>query len=103
MELSDLEKESIEAFCANKTMYNAVKKVVLAGIYSHGVIKAGEAHDPYKNRAFALIASHSDSKELGDNVKAWFEGVGALEEAYNKLDQVRSEKEDNGEEEVNSI
>ena len=40
--LSDHEKQSIEAFCNNKTMYNAVKKVILSGIYEQGTLKKDE-------------------------------------------------------------
>jgi len=90
--LTEIEKVKIETFCKDEDMLEAVKKVLLQCIYSQGVITKGEKHNPFKNRAFALIASNPDSKELGDNVKAWFEGVNALEEGFKDLSKVKSKK-----------
>jgi len=99
--LSDLEVVKVEAFVADEAMCEAVRKVILQSIYSHGVLKEGEQHNPYKNRAFALIADNNGNEQLGSNIKAWFEGVNALEEGYNALKNIKSEKAEGKDSDVN--
>ncbi len=96
MILNDLEKLKIETFCADKDMYNAVKKVILAGIYSHGVIEAGEEHDPLVNGAFSLASLSVENpipdEALGQHIRGMWNGINALQNAFNRLDSVHSEK-----------
>ena len=92
--LNEVEVEKIEAFVKDKVLFEAVRKVLLDSIYSQGVMKKGEAHNPFKNRAFALIAENTDNDQLGKNIKAWFEGVNALEAGYKELESIKVEKEE---------
>ena len=91
--LNELEVAKVEAIVADKVALEALYKVLLSSIYSHGVMKPGESHDPFKNRAFALIAGDTDNEKLGLNIKAWFEGVNALQEGFNKLSEFKTDKE----------
>jgi len=92
--LSDLEIVKVETFCKDKEMFEAVKKVLLQHIYDHGVLKPNESHNPFKNRAIALIADNQDNDKLGSNVRAWWEGINALEQGYDELTKITSKKED---------
>jgi hypothetical protein len=96
MQLNDLEKVKIEAFCADKDMYNAVKKVILAGIYSHGVIEAGYEHNPLENGAFSLASVATENpipdEVLGQHIRGMWAGINALHNAFNRLDSVQSKK-----------
>lgn len=96
-QLNENEISNIEAFCKNKDMYNAVKKFLLAGIYSHGVIKAGEEHNPLINGAFSLASLAVNNPipdvELGAHIRGMWAGVNALESAFEKLDTVKSTPE----------
>ena len=91
--LNELEVGKVEAIVADEVALEALRKVLLSSIYSHGVMKPGESHNPYKNRAFALVAANIDNQKLGLNIKAWFEGVNALEEGFKKLSEFKTEKE----------
>lgn len=88
---------AIEVFCANEKMYNAVKKGVLVGIYSHGVIKAGHEHDPLQNGALSLAALSTNNpipdEQLGQHIRGMWQGLNALENAYKGLKKITSKKE----------
>ena len=94
--LTDLEITKIETFCADKDMFEAVKKVILQHIYSQGVLAKGVSHNPLKNRAFAL-AQHTTENPmtdeiLGQHIRGVWEGVNALEGGYSELTNIKSKK-----------
>jgi len=94
--LSDLEVVKIEAFCADEEMYEAVKKVLLAGLYTHGVPKKGKKHNPLLNGAFSLVALAGENPipdaELGAHLRGTWFGINALENGYKELLKIKSEK-----------
>jgi len=95
--LTDLEVSKIEAFCKDKDMYEAVKKVLLQGIYTHGVVKKGFKHDPLQNAAFNLaslsVQNPIPDKELGANIRGMWAGVNYLKNGFDSLDKVKAEVE----------
>lgn len=98
--LNEEEKNLIEAFCNNKKMAEAVRKVLLSGIYSHGVLKAGQDHDPLKNGAFSLVSLGATNpipdEIIGQQLRAQFAGINALHNAYEDLSKIKGTKaEDN--------
>jgi hypothetical protein len=96
--LNDNEIENIEAFCKNEVMFEAVKKVMLAGIYNHGVIAKGFTPDPLKNGALSLasmsMANPIPNEELGAHIRGVWAGLNALENAYNELQKIKNKKEE---------
>ena len=90
MFLTDLEVMKVEAFCADEVMLEAVKKVLLQSIYSHGTLKAGEPADPLKNRAFHLVQLATTNpipdEQIGAHLRGIWEGVNALESGFEALD-----------------
>lgn len=92
--LTDLQVAKIEAFCADKDMYEAVKKVLLQHIYSQGVLVKGEKHNPLKNRAFSLVQLATSNpipdEQLGAHLRGIWEGVNALESGYAELEKIKS-------------
>ncbi len=96
-QLTPKEILKIERFCSDSVMSEAVKKVLLAGLYSHGVIKAGKEHNPLQNGAFALaslaVNNPIPDAEIGAHVRAMWAGINALENAFNQLNKIKSEKE----------
>lgn len=95
--LTDLEKEKISAFCSDETLKEAVRKVMLAGIYSNGVIKKdGKPHDPTKNFALtqafqAMIHSAPiTDEELGQNIRARAAGIQMVEQGFAELDKIHA-------------
>lgn len=89
--LTDLEKDKIGSFVGDPVMFEAVRKVLLAGIYYNGTLKPGEAADPSKN--FALqFAFQIDiqgvaitDQMLGEQVKSEVRGIRLLEAGFDKL------------------
>lgn len=96
--LTDLEVVEVERFCANEVMSGAVKKVLLQHLYDQGVMRAGHAHNPLKNRAFALAQYATENpmtdELLGQHIRGLWEGVNALEAGYAELQNIKSKKEE---------
>lgn len=96
--LTDLEIAKIEAFCADKEMHDAVKKVLLAGLYTHGVVAKGKKHNPLMNGAFALVALAGDNpipdEQLGAHLRGTWFGINALENGYKTLQSIKSKTKD---------
>jgi hypothetical protein len=88
--LSDIEKEKIERFCEDEVLVEAVKKVLLAPIYSQGVLVAGRPARPLNNGALALAFDRKVSaEELGNDVKAFAQGVNHIETGFQKLAEIK--------------
>ena len=96
--LTDLEIAKIELFCADKEMHDAVKKVLLKGIYTDGVIQKGLTPNPLENAAFNLaslsIENPIPDAELGANIRGMWAGVNYLHNAFKTLSSIKSEKEE---------
>lgn len=96
--LTDIEIAKIEAFNGDKVLVEAVRKVLLAGIYSHGVVAKGGEINPLVNGAFSL-ASLSPTNPIPDEIigqqlKAQWAGLNAMENAFNSLSNIKSKKEE---------
>lgn len=93
--LTDLEKEKINLFCQDKEMYMAVQKVLLQGLYSHGVV-GKETYSPLQNGAFNLaalsIVNPIPNEEIGAQVRAQFAGLNALKNAFESLDSIKVDR-----------
>ena len=92
--LSNQEIKKIESFCKDEKMFNAVKKVLLQGIYVHGVSVPDAKPDPLKNGAFSLVSltgNYPVSDEvLGQQLRAQWAGVNALENALVELKNIKT-------------
>lgn len=103
--LTDLQVAKIEAFCADTEMHEAVRQVLLAGLYTHGVPKKGKKHNPLINGAFALVSLAGENpipdEELGAHIRGQWFGINALQNAFSQLDQIKSEKAEPVESAVN--
>lgn len=94
-QLTDLQKAKIEAFVKDQEMYEAVKTVLFAVIYSDGVVSKGKQLNQ-RNGAFSLIAnSYAEGKnitndELGAQLRAKFEGVHCILDGFDKLKTIKS-------------
>lgn len=97
-QLNDLEVAKIEAFCKDKDMYEAVRKVMLATTYYAGALKKGEKLEP-RNQAFDLIAKATASgenisnEELGAELRGLFFGVDTVEQGFARLKSIKTKVE----------
>lgn len=97
-QLTDLEIAKVEAFCKDEAMYDAVVKVLLAGIYTHGTVqKDKKPTDPLVNGAFSLVhlasANPVSDEILGAHLRGVWEGINALKNATQRLKEIKSKVE----------
>lgn len=96
--LSELEIVKIEAMCQDEVLLEAVRKVMLQGIYTHGTLQKGIVPDPLVNGAYALAAQAMSNpipdELLGQHIRAQWAGLNALENAFRDLKKLKSQKAD---------
>lgn len=95
--LTDLEIAKIESFCSDKEMYEAVRKVLLQALYTHGTIQKGYKPDPTNNAAFHLAAIAVENpipdEVLGQHVRGMWAGINMLHNAFKSLDSIKEQKD----------
>lgn len=105
--LTEIEIAKIEAFNADEVMVEAVRKILLAGIYNHGVLVEGQKHNPLVNGAFSLVSLSPTNpipdEIIGQQLKAQWAGINALEQAFTSLSSIKSKIESPYEEENKAI
>ncbi len=92
--LSDIEQEKVENFMADPILKEAIRKVLLAGVYVNGVLKQGEPADARKNWAlsFGGMNPQISNAELGENLRAYTWAINMVEAAWAKLEDYKVEK-----------
>ncbi len=100
--LNEQELIEVRKFLENEVQMEAVRKVLLGGIYYNGTLKPGEASDPSRNFALSLVAQRgqASNEELGQDLRACSQGIILLETAFQKL-LTYKEKEEPKEKEKN--
>lgn len=95
MNLTDLQKSKVEAFVADKEMYSAVRQVLLANLYAHGVVE-GKDHDPLINGAYNLVALAMENpipdEQLGAHIRGMWAGVNILKNGFDTLSTIKVDK-----------
>lgn len=94
-QLNDNEIVKIETFCADEVLFNAIKKVLLAGLYFHGTPEAGlPAGKEIINGAYSLVANSTtypiDDALVGQTLKAQWAGLNTLKNAFDNLREIKS-------------
>lgn len=95
--LTELEIAKIEAFVADEVMYEAVRKVLLQSLYTHGTVQKGQKlSDPQNNFALSLaslaMVNPIPDAEIGAQLRAVFAGVNVLKNALDDLKKLKVEK-----------
>lgn len=93
--LADIEIAKIRQFISDLVMVEAVRKVFLEEIYSHGVLMPGVAHDPTQNYAIQ-VAFKSDQMDISDEaigrvMRGKAEGIKYLRTGFAKLEAFKEE------------
>lgn len=98
-ELTDLEKSKIYQFNQDEHMVEAVRKVMLAVMYSNGTLRQDAKANPLTNAAFALAALASSGQgtisnsDLGEDLRGLYNGVQLMERAFKRLSEIKLETE----------
>lgn len=94
--LSSQEHTEIKKFIENKTMFEAVKKVLMEMVYTQGVLKEGEPANPDINYAFALAARRRitgftdlTNEQIGADLCAVWEGTNLVGLGFKELGKFR--------------
>ena len=91
--LNEIEKDQINAFLKNLTMKEAVKKVLLSGIYFDGTMTAGNPANPLKNFILGTMTTeHAQSltqEQRGAKLDAIINAVSVIESGFSKLEEFR--------------
>ncbi len=87
--LSDLEKAKVQSFMADKEMVEAVKKVILSGIYYNGTLRPGQKSNPTKNFALGFNLDRTvKNEDIGADVRAVIEGISLVELGFGELGKI---------------
>jgi hypothetical protein len=104
-QLTELEITKIEQFNADKDLVSAVRKVLLAGLYSHGVIEKGKEPNPLLNGAYSLVSLALENpipdEIIGQQLRAQWSGINALKNAFDSLGRITRKQEGAVESSVN--
>src|ERR1035438_5850041 len=94
--LNDLEKAAVEKFVEFETMREAVKKVLLAALYSNGTLTAGKKSEALVNSALTFAHIHPEASDeiIGQHTRALHSAVIALEEAFKHLETYKQKVEE---------
>lgn len=94
--LTDIEIDKIEQFCKDETLYEAVRKVMLAQVFYAGALKKGQKFEP-RNQAFDVIdkayraGTPIDNESLGADLRALYSGVDMVEQGFGNLKTIKKE------------
>ena len=94
--LNDIEKSEVAAFLENETAYNAVKKVLLSGVYFDGVMVEGKDADPLKNFILGRLAQQqvlmNDDKHMGALMRSIIDAISMIETGFAELEKCKPVK-----------
>lgn len=86
--LSELERDTLQAFVQNEVMKEALKKVLLDGILNQGV-SGVETSTTLRNWVFGIDPQGKMTpEEFGTQVKIRTEAMILIEQAYTKLNEL---------------
>lgn len=94
-ELNDLEKAKVIQFNADSEMVEAVRKVMLAAVYSNGTLRDKIPANPMTNAALLMVnktirgeGTMTDA-ELGQDLRGLAQGVMLLESGFKRLESIK--------------
>lgn len=87
--LNDREKEELQKFMDNDLQSEAVRKVLLSGIYFDGILAPGKKSDPLKNFMLGKLAQPqvlmNDDKHLGALSRSIIDAISMVESGFEQL------------------
>lgn len=96
--LSKVEQDKIALFNQDVVLFEAIKKVILKGVYSQGKLEKDKPANPMLNAALGLVAqTQMDGKitneQLGADLRAYFEGAKMVEMGFEQLSKIKNKEE----------
>lgn len=91
--LSEKEKTSVQKFLLDPVMREAVRKVLLSGIYSDGIMSPDKPADPLKNFILGTVTRQGNEllpdAEMGAKLRAIINGVSLVESGFKELEKLK--------------
>lgn len=84
--LNEQEMNAVQYFQENEILREAVKKVLLYGVYHNGTLEAGKPANPLQNFLMGLVLNAEElqltNEQLGQKTKEAVAGVNMIERAF---------------------
>lgn len=91
--LDEREVAAIQRFLEDAVQLEAVRKVLLSGVYEDGVMKPGKPADPLKNFILGATTGPNDNllpdEQLGAKLRAIISGVSLVESGFSALEKLK--------------
>jgi len=90
--LNDIEKAEVQKFIENKTLLEAVRKVILAAVYHNGTLKPGEPAEADVNFALSITGPMEQvlsNEEIGARIRGKNYAIGLLLQGFNELEKFK--------------
>lgn len=91
--LNDIEKQQLEKMLENPTLVEAVRKVILSGVYFDGILDAGQPSNPLKNFMLGKLsqpqALMNDDKHLGALARSTIDAISMVETGFSELQKFK--------------
>lgn len=91
--LADIERDEIQKFLENRVLVEAVKKVILSGVYEDGILQPGKPADPLKNFVLGFFTRPNIAllplDEKAKHLEAIIHAVSYVETGFQNLDKMR--------------
>jgi hypothetical protein len=92
--LDDNERNKLTQFWDDEVMREAVRKVLLAGLYQNGTLREKSKPNPLYNGAFSLVANEGrkvSNEQIGEDLRTLWQGLNALEHAFSNISKYETE------------
>lgn len=91
--LNDRELAAVQRFLEDETQLEAVRKVLLSGVYLDGKLEAGKPADPLKNFILARFSSQQAQllpvEERGKQLDVIINAVSLVESGFQALEKLK--------------
>lgn len=88
--LNSIEQAELNKFADNKTMFEAVKKVLLAGVYFNGTLRPGEDANPQFNFAVNLGDEQRTNEQIGAENRAQAQGIRTVITGFKEIESYKT-------------
>lgn len=91
--LNDIEKSAVAQFIENKTMYEAVRKLVLASVYYNDVVKqlpeGNPTINPVLSQVYGMIDLNISNETIGAQQRAVAEAYRIVTNGFARIDSFK--------------
>jgi hypothetical protein len=97
--LDEIERDKVIAFYQDTTMREAVRKILLWGIYNSGTLVPGQGANPKQNFLLSIAENTTlDDAKMGQELRAAWWGIAQIENSFGKMAEIKRPEEVKAEE-----